>query len=75
MVLLQTLKERYDRYVAEAREARQKAGLCDGLFGMGNDPRRHPCHGNFYEAVGTWVEDFLRDDPGEPECAEAADTG
>ena len=73
MILLQTLKNRYNRYIEEAQEARQKAGLCDGLFGMGNDPRKHPCHGNFYEAVGTWVEDFLRDDPGEPECAEAAE--
>ena len=73
MVLLQTLKNRYDRYVAEAQEARQKAGLCDGLFGMGNDPRKHPCHERFYEAVGSWVANFLEGKPGEGECAEAAE--
>ena len=73
MILLQTLKNRYNRYIEEAQEARQKAGLCDGLFGMGNDPRRHPCHESFYKAVESWVSGFLGGKPGEAECAEAAE--
>lgn len=72
MVLIQKLKDRYDRYITEAQEARQKAGLCDGLFGMGNDPRKHPCHESFYKAVETWAADFLKEGPPAEQCAEAA---
>ena len=68
---MQKLKERYEQYIREAGLARRKAGLCDGLFGMGNDPRKHPCHDGFYEAVGRWTADFLEANPGEEQCREA----
>lgn len=69
---MQRLKDQYVKYLSEAEQARRKAGLCDGLFGMGNDPRKHPCHGSFYEAVETWAAGFLKENPCGDECAEAA---
>ena len=69
---MQDLKKRYDQYLQEAEKARQRAGLCDGLFGMGSDPRKAPCHQDFYEYVGQWAADFLQKNPDAGACAEAA---
>ena len=69
---MQNLKNRYEQYLEEAAKARQKAGLCDGLFGMGNDPRKAPCHEAFYEFVASWVAEFLEKTPATGTCAEAA---
>lgn len=69
---MDALKNRYEQYLREAEKARQKAGLCDGLFGMGNDPRKAPCHEAFYEYVARWVAEFLEGEPGPEACAEAA---
>ena len=56
---MEVLKNHCDRYLAEAQEARQKAGLCDGLFGMGKDPRKDPCHERFYQTLEKWSAEFL----------------
>ena len=66
---MQDLKNRYEQYLAEAEKARQRTGLCDGLFGMGNDPRKAPCHEAFYEFVAQWVDQFMQT---EGDCGEAA---
>ena len=66
---MQDLKNRYEQYLEEAEKARQKAGLCGGLFGMGNDPRKAPCHEAFYVFVAEWVGAFLQT---EGDCGEAA---
>ena len=66
---MQDLKNRYEQYLQEAEKARQKAGLCDGLFGMGNDPRKAPCHEAFYEFVAHWVGACVQT---EGDCGEAA---
>ena len=68
---MQTLKDQYERYLLEAERARQRAGLCDGLFGMGNDPRRASCHQDFYEYVGRWTADFLKSGPDAAACTAA----
>ena len=70
---MQDLKNRYEQYLAEAEKARKKAGLCDGLFGMGNDPRKAPCHDAFYEYVAGWVQEFLAQDPTAQDCAAAVE--
>ena len=64
---------RYEQYLGEAEKARQKAGICDGLFGMGNDPRKAPCHEAFYDFVGKWVKEFLCMAPTADDCAVAAE--
>ena len=70
---MQDLKNRYELYLREAEKARQRAGLCDGLFGMGNDPRKASCHQDFYEYVGQWVDAFLKMKLDPESCAEAVE--
>lgn len=69
--MLRQLIDRYEQYAREAAAAREKAGLCDGLFGFGRDPRKDPCHEAFYQAAGEWVTAFLQTEPGASQCAEA----
>lgn len=68
---IQTLKEIYSRYEAEAAAVRAKASVFDGLFGMGDDPRKDPCHMRFYEGVEQWAKGFLAEGPEEPAAYEA----
>ena len=70
---MHNLKNRYDLYLAEAEKARQRAGFCDGLFGLGKDPRKAACHDDFYEYVAGWVQEFLEHDPSAAECAAAVE--
>lgn len=57
------LKELYARYYEKAAKVRKKAPPFAGLWGFGDDPRKHPCHEAFYEAVEAWVKDFLAAQP------------
>ena len=57
------LLEIYKDYLEKAANARKKAPLFAGIFGMGEDPRKHPCHEAFYEAVEEWVQKFDTSDP------------
>lgn len=71
-MLIEILKNHCSRYLAEAQEARGKAGLCDGLFGMGKDPRKDPCHERFYRAVESWTDEFLKQETTAQQRAAAA---
>ena len=57
------LLEIYQNYLEKAVKVRKKASLFAGIFGMGDDPRKHPCHEAFYEAVEEWAEAFDPTDP------------
>ena len=70
--MLQQVRERYRQYDEEATQVRRKAAPGDGLFGFGNDPKKHPCHEQFYEDVGKWTKAFLATQPGPRESFEAA---
>lgn len=61
--MVQQLKDRYGRYVEEVRKVRENAPATAGLFGMGDDPRKNPCHMSFYEDVEQWVKEFLASGP------------
>lgn len=63
MDMLQQLRARYERYAEEAGRAAAKASPAAGLLGMGNDPRKDPCHMGFYEDVEQWVKRFLAAGP------------
>lgn len=39
------------RYCSDLNRVLEARRPGDGLFGLGNDPRNHPCHTTFYEAV------------------------
>lgn len=71
MDMLLQLKGLYEKYKEDLHKVRAKASPIDGLFGMGDDPRRDPCHMRFYEDVEQWVKDFLKTGPGSGEVYEA----
>lgn len=73
MTMLERLKARYGQYEQESRQAVEKAKPTDGLFGMGNDPRKDPCHDRFYEDVAAWVQEFLETAPDPQAAADAAE--
>ena len=65
------LKSIYETYIRRAGEVRRKASPMAGIFGMGDDPRNHPCHEEFYEAVKQWVEAFEASGPDAAAALEA----
>lgn len=71
--MMERLKARYEQYEKEAQKAVLEAKPTDGLFGMGADPRKHPCHDRFYADVESWVGEFLSREPSPEEAAEAAE--
>ena len=70
--MMEQLRQRYEQYQQEARDAVQKASPWAGVLGFGNDPRKHPCHDAFYTDVGNWTEAFLGSKPTAAQAAEAA---
>lgn len=69
---MENLHQLYDNYQTQAKEVRDKAPAFAGIFGFGNDPRKHPCHEQFYADVETWVGEFLQTEPGPRQAMEAA---
>lgn len=69
---METLRQLYADYLAEAAEIRKKASAFAGLFGLGDDPRRHPCHEVFYHNVEKWVKSFVDSQPDAQQALEAA---
>lgn len=60
---MKELMDIYERYLEKAAEVRRNAKPMAGLWGMGDDPRNHPCHQAFYEAVQEWLAAFSDADP------------
>lgn len=65
------LKEIYDNYIEDVDRVFRSAKPVDGLLGLGDDPRKDPCHMRFYEDTEQWIGEFLAANPGEPEAFEA----
>ena len=70
--MLTQLKEHYEEYAATIKEVRKNARMFDGFLGLGKDPRNHPCHDTFYQAVGAWTEAFVASQPEQDAAMEAA---
>lgn len=60
---LTALKALYEHYIREYDQVVRKASPMDGLFGMGDDPKKDPCHMRFYEAAEQWVKAFVAAGP------------
>lgn len=71
MSRLEELRDLYDAYEKKAANVHKNAPRYAGIFGLGNDPRNHACHEMFYEDVGTWVQNFLKEKPSHQETAQA----
>lgn len=70
--MIHELKERYEAYREKSRDVRQKAPLFAGMLGLGSDPRRHPCHEEFFEDVIKWTDTFAASGPSSQEAMEVA---
>ena len=70
--MLTQLKTLFTDYNAAVQEVRKKARAFDGILGLGKDPRKDPCHEQFYNAVGKWTEDFLATEPSQEDLKAAA---
>lgn len=53
------LKEIYEAYIQKSAKVMADAPALAGVWGMGEDPKNHPCHMEFYEAVEAFLADFL----------------
>ena len=68
---MEQLKECYQRYIAAAEKAEKNKTGWNGIMGIGASTKDHPCHDDFYEAMGQWCEGFLQKAPTQAEAEEA----
>lgn len=71
MADLESLQKIYDQYEVRLGKVIAKAGFGAGLFGMGDDPRKHGCNDMFYEELEQWAAEFAAGNPSEEEAAQA----
>jgi len=71
MAHLEQLYQLYQAYEEKAKAVRRKASRFAGAFGLGDDPRKHECHEDFFEDVGCWVQEFLEENPDSGEIVQA----
>ena len=69
---MEQLKTLYQNYHNQVIEIRNKAHFFDGIMGFGDDPKRHPCHQAFYDAVKAWVDGFAATAPTAEKAKEVA---
>lgn len=70
--MLNELKAMYEEYNKKSLEVRRKAPIFAGWLGLGSDPRRHPCHEEFYDATIKWTENFVAAQPSQESVMEVA---
>ena len=70
--MINELKNMYEAYIEKSLEVRRKAPIFAGILGLGSDPRKHPCHEEFYEAAIAWTENFVKSEPSAEEVMAAA---
>ena len=61
-----------ERYNEAIRKVVGELKPGDGLLGFGRDPKREPCHMEFYNAVGETVRQMVQDGISPAEAEEAA---
>lgn len=69
MTPLEQLQELYALYEPQAKDAKKKSSYFASVLGTGNDHRNHPCHDQFYQGVGTVIQEFLARTPSQQEVA------
>lgn len=67
---MEQLKTLYQDYHQKVIDIRKKAHFFDGVMGLGDDPKKAPCHQAFYDDVKNWVDAFASAGPS-PEDAQA----
>lgn len=69
---MENLRKLYLDYIEEAYTVRKKASVFAGIFGLGDDPRKNPCHETFFQNTKQWLEEFLAAGPNEAQAMEVA---
>lgn len=69
---MEKLRKLYADYIDEAYNIRKKAPVFAGIFGLGDDPRKNPCHEAFFQNASQWLQDFVTSEPSEAQAMEAA---
>jgi len=72
MDMLEQLEGYYVAYDEMAAKVSRETKGMRGIWGMGEDPRNHPCHERFYYQIEGWVASFLETQPESTEVAKAA---
>ena len=68
MTASEKINEVIEAYLEKSEEVLKKSKPSDGLLGFGDDPRRNPCHEQFYGDMGRTVEEICEDDLTEDEA-------
>ena len=68
---MEQLKACYEAYFAQAEKVWKERPVWDGMLGLGSSVKDHPCHREFYDAVQTWVENFVKESPTAETAGEA----
>ena len=66
------LRQLYADYIEQAYQTRRNAPVFAGIFGLGEDPRKHPCHDAFYRDTQAWTAQFVAGSPEPQQALEAA---
>ncbi len=70
---MEQLQKLYADYLVQAQQVREKAPAWAGVFGLGDDPRKHPCHEAFYENAQSWLREFVVAQPSREQARLAAE--
>jgi len=70
--MVEKLTQMYTAYYEKSQKVRREAPLFAGFLGLGSDPRKHPCHEEFYEAVEKEMAEFTASNPNSAEAAKVA---
>ena len=73
MEYFEAINRLMDDYIAEVRNILSNLRLCDGIFGMGNDPKKNPCHMNFYYELEKLVASSVSSEPTEEDAFASAE--
>lgn len=70
---MEQLIEIYEVYIQRSDKVLQDASAFAGVWGMGEDPKNHPCHMKFYKAVEAFLKNFLQTEHSEETVYEVTD--
>ena len=70
---MEALRRIYEEYGQKLARVKAQASPASGLFGTYSEVKNAPCHQEFYDGVGAWVEAFLQTGPDEEAVFRAAE--
>ena len=62
-----------DEYIEKSRSVIANSRPGDGLMGFGNDPKKNPCHMEFYESMERLINEMAASSPDPGEASSVAE--